>query len=271
MNSTLFIFFIILVSILLLSKYFFTDIWLYFVNIKLYRDQIFLSKYLLNNNLLASGGLTNNKIAIITYDDRKNMEYIDLHNKNIDKYCKKWNYEYKFYDKCTHNVYWCKIYMVLDLLKSGKYDYVMWLDSDTIIKNYEISIDSIVNKYSSDIFMSENNNLLEPGGLCSGVFIIKNSPIGISFLEDCIKLNTDTCKTPDNKLKGFWAGICYEQGAMNRVILDKYYKYTTNLPKQYIYNNYLKSNMDTCNKDTFIIHAYGTPDTLRTKCFNKFI
>ena len=33
--------------------------------------------------------------------NRKNSEYIDLHNKNITDYCKKWDYEYLF----TTNVF----------------------------------------------------------------------------------------------------------------------------------------------------------------------
>jgi hypothetical protein len=245
-----------------------TNLNLHYDDIRHFAECKFKKNYLLNNNLLDKPLEKSNKIAIVTFENRNDLEYVNQHNQNITEYCKKWNYEYIFYDKCIHNIYWCKLYIVLDVLKTGKYDYVMWMDSDTIIKNSLISLDSIINKYSSDIYVNLDGGL---SVFCAGVFIIKNSPIGISYLEDCIKLNNKKCMTSDKKLNGLWAGLCYEQGVMNKLIFDKYYNYTTCLPKYIVYNEWISEDMLTCDKDTFILHIYGSPNELRSKCFKRFL
>lgn len=223
---------------------------------------------LVNKNLLDNPSDKINKFAIVTFENRKNDEYIELHNNNMISYCKKWNYDYLFYDKCEHNVYWCKMHFVLDALKSGKYDYVLWMDSDTIIKNKNISLDLIVNKYSSDIFVSSDGGI---GPFCAGVFIIKNSLIGISYIEKCINSHSKKCIIKsENVMKGFWAGLCYEQGIMNMLIFNDYYKYTTCLPTNIIYNGKLTENNNLCDIDTFILHLYISNNDLRAKCFKRF-
>lgn len=271
MNKTIISLIILLILIIILTLINLKDLRdydIYYNDLKYFVKSYWKKNYLLNNNMLYKPLNKNNKIAIITFDNRKNTKYIELHNKNITEYCKKWNYEYIFYDKCVHNVYWCKLYFVLDALKTQKYDYVMWMDSDTIIKNPNISLDSIINKYSSDIYVNLDNG---SAVYCSGVFIIKNSPMGISYLEDCIKSNNKKCTTKNNKLKGFWAGLCYEQGIMNELIFQKYYKYTTCLPEYLVLNDYINETNDICNEDTFILHIYGSPDKLREKCFLNYV
>lgn len=268
MNNSFLIIIAFIIIIVISTLVNMMDFEIYYNDSKYFVQSDWKKNYLLNNNTLMIPSQKINKFAIITYENRKDSEYINLHNKNVTEYCKKWNYEYLFYDQCIHNVYWCKMYLVLDALKTGKYDYVLWMDSDTIIKNPLISLDSIVNKYSSDIFVNlDNGNSV----YCAGVFMIKNSPIGISYLEDCIKLNTKKCLAENNKLKGRWAGLCYEQGVMNKLIFKKYYKYTTCLPKYLVLNEYIDEDMITCNEDTFILHLYNSSNDLRTKCFSRFI
>ena len=223
--------------------------------------------YLLNNNILDTSLQKQNKIAVVTFDTRHD-EYIQKHNINVQKYCDKWKYDYFYYDKCDHNVYWCKLHFVLDLLKTNNYDYVVWLDSDTIIKKYDISFDSIVNSFSSDIFVTID-------GMTSvynaGVFIIKNSQIGISYLEECIEHNKSECYKSDGSLKGQWSGLCYEQGIMNKLIFDKYYKYTTCLSVELVKNVLADPELEICDFDTFILHLYVSSSEDRDKCFSKYV
>lgn len=263
------ILFIIIAFILTLINV--KDIEFYYQDIK-YATKVQWHKLfnsLSNNNLLDKPTEKTNKIAFVTFENRKEDEYINIHNSNIKAYCEKWNYDYLFYDTCIHNVYWCKMHFVLDALKSGKYDYVVWLDSDTIIKNKNISMDLIVNKYSSDIFVSTDGGL---AAFCAGVFIIKNSPIGISFIEDCINSQSNSCTIEsENKLRGLWAGMCYEQGVMNMLIFNKYFKYTTCLPSHIIHNGYITDKNKMCDIDTFILHLYISNNDLRAKCFKRFI
>ena len=224
-------------------------------------SQKIISK-LINNNRLEQPLVKKNKILFITYDNRYQEEYVSIHNNNIKKYVKKHGYEYKYYNRCNDNVYWCKIFMVLDALKKNKYDYVIWLDSDTVIKNFYIDIGDILNKFASDIFIgSDNNSNYDIAN--AGVFVVKNTEIGKKFLDDCINYVSDKCLNNDGSLKGIWAASCYEQGVMNILIADKYSNYTTILTNDIIFN------YNICSDDVFIMHLYASSSNYRVRCFHS--
>ena len=220
-----------------------------------------ISNLRLNNKLKVPNN-KENKILIITYDNRTNLSYIKIHNDNLTEYCKKWGFTYKFYDNCENNTYWCKIYMVLNELNNADYDYVMWMDSDTYIFNKDINLSDIFNKYTSDIYIGSDNNP-DYDLTNAGVFAIKNSTIGKNFLVDCINSFNIKCKKPNGELKGKWAATCYEQGIMNILIADKYYKNTTVLTNDIIFN------YNRCNNKVFIMHLYASSSSYREKCFNS--
>lgn len=220
-------------------------------------NQVFTK--IINNNLLQIPIKKKNKILFITFDNR-NAEYIVMHNNNLDSYANKYDYSYKFLTKCQYNVYWCKIQFVLDELLSNNYDYVIWLDSDTIIKDSTIDIGDVLNRYSSDIFVG-SDNITKSDLINAGIFIIKNSESGIEFLRDCIRNVKKTCFNDNGTLKGLWAATCYEQGQMNLLIADKYYDKTTVLP------NDILLNYNMCTEDTFLMHLYASSDQKRKECF----
>jgi hypothetical protein len=223
-------------------------------------SQKYIITKLINNNLKKIPENKKNKILFITYDNRQNEKYILLHNQNIRKYSEKYGYKYIFYDKCNENNYWCKVYMVLDALEKNEYDYVIWMDSDTIIKDFDIDMNNILNLYSSDIYVGSDNNP-KYDLINSGVFIIKNSNIGKQFLNDCINYIPEACIKKDGSLKGEWAASCYEQGTMNILIADKYSKYTTVLKNSLIFN------YNVCSDEVFIMHLYASSPNYRKHCF----
>lgn len=256
--------FIVLIILVIMFIYKVTD-----NNVTIYSDKKYFEKFreqiiskLKSNNKLLIPKIAKNKILIITYDNRPTLSYIKLHNDNLTEYSKKWDIEYKFYDECENNNYWCKMYMVLEKLKSNKYDYVMWMDSDTYIFNMEISLSDIFNKYSSDIFIGSDNNP-DYDLTNAGVFAVKNTNDGKHFLADCINSFNRRCKKPNGELKGQWAAICYEQGIMNILIADKYFKHTTILTNDVIFN------YNRCNNNVFIMHLYASSSAYRTKCFTS--
>jgi hypothetical protein len=136
------------------------------------------------------------------------------------------------------------------------------MDSDTFIFDMSINLSDIFNKYSSDIFIGSDNNL-NYDLTNAGVFGIKNSDLGKQFLVDCIKSFNNDCKKSNGELKGKWAATCYEQGIMNILIADKYYKNTTVLTNDLIFN------YNRCNNNVFIMHLYASSNSYREKCFNS--
>lgn len=231
----------------------------------LYKKARFSS--LLNNNKKKIINIMENpqkyKICFVTFEDR-NEEYIDLHNKNVKKYCDKWGYEYIHVKKNDTSIspYWYKVFLVYDLMKTNKYDYVFWMDSDTVINNFNIDLgEDILEKYDSDIYVASDN--IKYDVVNSGLFIVKNSEIGIRFMEDWIGEYDKICEKGDGYLRGVWAMSCYEQGNLNKLIFEKYSKNTTFLDGNIFQNN------NSCFEEVFVMHHYGGKKEKRAECFRK--
>lgn len=259
------IIFLIIIFLIIVITYNITD-----NNVNSYNDYKYFKRFkntkvitkLKHHNKLIIPDTRKNNILLITYDNRPNLPYIKIHNENMKKYCQKWGFKYIFKTKCDYNNYWCKIYLVLSALNSNKYDYVMWLDSDTYIFNMNINLSDVFNKYSSHIFIGSDNNK-KYDLTNAGVFAIKNSQIGKEFLLDCLNSFNKNCLKQNGQLKGSWAATCYEQGIMNILIADKYFDYTTVLTNDLIFN------YNKCNNNVFIMHLYASSDNYRKKCFTS--
>jgi hypothetical protein len=199
-------------------------------------------------------------ICITTLETRKS-KMLNIHDKNVMDYSIKHGYMYfslnSYKSKLELPIYWKKIQVVKDILymrgKNGKplYDYVMWMDSDTIFVDNRIAIESFLrdNKsiYIGNDFGTDRHN--------AGVFIIKNNTVGRSFIEHCIHtfLNKDECKDENGNpsLKGGWSGDCYEQGIMNDLLKTVYVDHYVALDDHIIFNY----NKPTTN--AFILHLFG--------------
>jgi hypothetical protein len=241
--------------------------------------------FFFSNNKSQFGDDTN-KIAIVTVENRKD-EYITLHNKSFKEYSDKHGYSYIFLNEYKNevNVYWRKIYVVLELLKSGKYSHVMWVDSDTIIKYPNKKLEYYLDKYSKDIIIGVDcwKDCSKINIINTGVFVIKNSEIGISLLTESINeysLNQKECVDSNNKLKGAWAGECYEQGVINKLILSENNKYKNkyknntyiDYSQDFICNYDYKGGKDYNNNETaLIIHLSISSSNTRKEYFQKYI
>lgn len=214
----------------------------------------------------ALNGNTNSKkfkILIFSADDR-NVDFIDVHKNSTNAYCKKHGYDYIYHNKNYDGVpvYWSKLMYMKQYLEKGSYDYVMWMDTDANVIDTNIRIEDIINEYDptykkyhiyigNDYFSFTYN---------AGLFIIKTSPIGISFINQCIDELKTRCVNSRGEydLGKIWAGICYEQGRMNKVINESYIRYTVRVPPR------LFMNTDKCVKDVFILHKFGPKNDLIT-------
>lgn len=221
------------------------------------------------------------KICILTMETREEEKYIRYHNKNIVEYTQKHSnpdlkriYVYKFLKECTlsghrHNIYWCKFYMLLNLLESNYYDYVVWLDSDTMITEPNKDLGDIISSYSSDIFLpldSKTNYSVLNAGVC----IVKNSRKGRDFFQSiCAHASTtgfeERCFDKQNNLNGYWALSCYEQGVMNLFAWD-FRNWVTVLPLSIVI-----SGPECAKYSSFLLHLYSESTEKRDQCFKNFI
>lgn len=212
------------------------------------------SSYCEKLRLIKENNYPSKKILIVTLETRKS-DMLNIHNANINNYCKDKGYDYIFLDNYENEldlpIYWKKIQVMKDLLTNYKvYDYIMWMDSDTLILDPDIKIDNILKDKS--IYIGKDYQLYD---LNAGVFIIKNDNIGNMFIEDCIKtyINREECKDNNGKysLNSEWSGKCYEQGIMIELIKTKYEKNTT------ILEPYIIWNWNSPVSNVFILHLWG--------------
>lgn len=99
------------------------------------------------------------------------------------KYCEKHGYdlheEDEIYD-ASRPIPWSKIKLLQKHLPD--YDYIVWLDGDTMIMNYEIKLEKFIKKYMKDgtDFMMTRDR----GGLINtGVWFLKNTPFSNEILR----------------------------------------------------------------------------------------
>jgi hypothetical protein len=142
------------------------------------------------------------------------QELADLTNPNKERYCAKRGYDFhpRFsnfdYDKYRvdpnrpmglsnwHGGFQ-KIGHVLDLLKSGEYEWVFWLGCDTVITNFDIKIKDITDSNYHFIIANDCNEWN------SDSFMVRSSEEGIAWME-CL----------DNSVDKYIGHIWGEQQAM---------------------------------------------------------
>ena len=216
------------------------------------------------------------KIAIITAEDR-DYPYVQYHDLNFKKYSDTHGYSYFRLDNCPKEVsttYWCKIHKVKEFLDSGEYDYIMWADSDTIIPDVNKSLDQFISDIGEpDIIIGEYQSILylTNNYYCAGLFLVKSSEIGKSFINDCLsKIKSKSGCIINGKEQGFWAGICYEQGVMNLLIREKYKDYTYIDTKEELILNSMGEKYNKQSEAT-VVHLAGYPNNAREEFFKQYI
>jgi hypothetical protein len=76
-----------------------------------------------------------------------------------------------FSDSAGRHAVWTSIGLVLNLLKSSQYDYVMWMDCDAMYMNHSTRIEDLIQRYPGrDLYISEDGR-----GLSGGNWIVRNS------------------------------------------------------------------------------------------------
>ena len=176
------------------------------------------------------------RITIVTFETRTGPIFDEmnaLHNENVSRYAQIHGYEYMFLahyeepstshpllkSKRVLSPYWQKLLVVRDLLykQVDRPDVVMWMDSDTVVCSMHVRIESILNiSQTASVYIGKDNF---GSTLCAGMFIVRNTEEGRKFVDGCCDdymQIIDTCYRDIRGLYGTYAGMCYEQGIMNK-------------------------------------------------------
>lgn len=134
--------------------------------------------------------------VLVSYDEmyKRMASYtVDL---NIKKYCEKHGYDLHidYQDKFSNYKpsQWQKIRAAREILETGKYDWVFYLDTDCLIMNSDIKLESFVDDQYS--FIVPNQKVKAPDtpimvvpnvrNIISSQFFVKNSEVGKNILDD---------------------------------------------------------------------------------------
>jgi len=95
-------------------------------------------------------------------------------------YCKKWGYDFVYETRArdeTRPVSWSKIKLIQAIL--AQYDWVFWIDADTLIMDDSISANSLIDQDSSFLICEDAVGMIN-----AGVFLVKNTSLMHELLAD---------------------------------------------------------------------------------------
>lgn len=119
-------------------------------------------------------------------------------------YCKRYGYDFiedeslaKEHDR---EIQWTKILLIQKYIQSEspKYDYLVWIDADTLIMNPEIRIEDFISRLMNNRDIMYSNDF--HGWINNGIIFIKNTPISLEYFKEVWNHTGE---------------ICREQGAMD--------------------------------------------------------
>jgi hypothetical protein len=152
------------------------------------------------------------RICVCTFNiGEKYKEATKYGSLSKKKYCEKWKYSFdddeSIYDDSRHPA-WSKVLLLKKCLTEkledkNKYDFVVWMDADTMIMNDEILLEDLIDKYmddTKDFLVSRDNGYR----INTGVWFIRNNEYSLKILD----------KVWDNTDKGemeYWeqGSFCY--------------------------------------------------------------
>jgi len=175
------------------------------------------------------------KVCVFCYETRTvpGLAKLKVINEN---YCQVNEYTFLYLtetpEEDKYPPYWIKVKLAYELLQSQKYDYICWIDSDVVMHDIDIRIESIFSALAPDqFFVKSTDNDRWFNKFNAGVWFVKTCPQALEFFQDWLhsyprkswkRLSNQkwiciTCKTYAN-------GPEYEQGAGTKLLESKKYK-----------------------------------------------
>lgn len=151
-----------------------------------------------------------------------------LNKKYLEQYCTQYNYDLIYFTETldkNYNMMWQKILAVNKVLKMKKHDYVVWIDDDILITNFNYKLEDFISLSNKGIIMSKDLWVNSKNAFINaGIFILKNDKITNKFMKE-------TLDGYHNIMGGkFMTNNYYDQSIMVYLYFTKYYKYIDILP-----------------------------------------
>ncbi|KAF2462995.1 uncharacterized protein BDR25DRAFT_298686 [Lindgomyces ingoldianus] len=128
------------------------------------------------------------RIAVVTMvTDEKS--YIHMSLKNKDYYARRHGYDLvvDFEAHSDLGTTWWKYNMMERLIKSNKYDWMWWIDFDTLITNTDIKVAEIIQETLANATNPDDIDFLtthDCNGLNTGSFVVRSRESSVKYLRD---------------------------------------------------------------------------------------
>jgi hypothetical protein len=225
----------------------------------------------------ARGGAQPN-ILVFMSDNRRLKNDIESSGYNslaaaINKeYCKKHNYAFIYYrpylndknieeiNNCVdpstrkpRHAAWSKLLSAQMALEKN-YEYVIFIDSDCIFKDFDTSIQEFLGKHMNNEMTFLNNKPYSATKVCSGFFVCKNSPKVKEFIREWFNYH----KPGDNTKRP------YEQFAIHKMLYEDAHPFSSNIGM--IDSMFLREE-----NNQFMRHVCSKEKNMRRPYFKEFI
>jgi hypothetical protein len=227
-------------------------------------------------------------------DEYNKKDWVKYALQNHKAYCNKHNYSYilRNLPKTNRIAIWEKIDLIKEVILSNKYDYIFWMDTDSIFTNFTIKIEDIINNTGEkyNFIFSGDTNIIN-----SGHFIFKSCTWSLRELEKIWNIYPAKYgMSGDNAALSVWlaggnGNMSHQQQKIYYELVDKgftdiseKYRIENGTAQEYIcqeLNEYCKlipkreinSYKDDFKKGDFIFHAVNSDDTYRNNIFSYII
>jgi hypothetical protein len=139
-----------------------------------------------------------NKIAIVTLYDGKYADICKYSVQNKMAYSRKYGYDFYYFDEYldkTKSFNYNKMLVVGSILDTGKYEWVWWVNIDSVILNFGIGLDGIIDDKYELIFTKNSGNVITTGSC-----FFKNTELVRSFINGVCDLNCEYMKWVDHNI-----------------------------------------------------------------------
>jgi len=115
-------------------------------------------------------------VATISTPDMDELTKITWSNKI--EYCRKHNYKGILQNQTWNYLGFDKIIFIDNLLSSNEYDWILWVDNDTLFTNFNQKIENLIDENYHFIICADYG-----GDVNAGVFLVRNSKQGKEYIK----------------------------------------------------------------------------------------